>query len=381
MGFLKKIIPLIVLIAFLEACSITIIKVKTKIDPEAFSMFGSTPQRNFFVPESVSDSLKLKWETSTSGGFANTSVTINDSLVFIGDLSGKVYAFNFYNGKEIGYLKDKGAVYTAPIISKFLIIYAVAIPDDNESILYFYDFSEGTVFRDIKVPGRIINEIVSTNDGYAAATEDGQILKYNSYGLPGWKIKIDSHIHVSPAFENGMIILGDDDGEIICVDNKEGKIIYKNKIGGHFLGGVSIKNGTAFLGNDNGTIYAVELKTGKISWQFNTGARVAMTPAFDDENVYAGNLNGDFFALGLKSGKVKWKFHSEGLFNVTPLITNNFLFIPDLNGELHIISKVDGKTEKTLQLDGRAKLTPVLYKNILFIGFDRGVLQAYEFEK
>ncbi len=372
-------IPFIIIIVLLEACSITIIKVNTKIDPNAFSMYGGTSQRNFFVPQTVGDSLKLKWESSTSGGFANTSVTISDTLVFIGDLSGKVYAFNFYNGKEIGYLKDKGAVYGAPIISKFLIVYAVAVPDDNESILYFYNFSDGTIFRDIKVPGRIINEIVRTNDGYVAATEDGKIFKYNSYGLPGWKTKIDSHIHGSPAYENGLIVLGDDDGEIICLSNQDGKIIYKNKIGGFFPGGASIKNGTAFLGNDNGNIYAIELKTGKIIWQFDTGARILMTPAFDDQNIYAGNLEGDLFALDLKSGNVKWKFHSEGLFNVTPLITNNFLFVPDLNGELHIISKENGKADKTLKLDGRAKLTPVLYKNILFIGFDRGILQAYEF--
>lgn len=380
MGFLKKLFPLLIIILLLEACSITIIKVKTKIDPNAFSMYGGTAQRNFFVPQTVGNSLKLKWETSTSGGFANTSVTISDTLVFIGDLSGKVYAFNFFNGKEIGYLKDKGAVHGAPIISKFIIIYAVAVPDDNESILYFYNFSDGTVFREIKVPGRIINEMVSTKDGYVAATEDGKILKYNSYGLPGWKIKIDSHIHGSPAYENGLIIFGDDNGEIICLDNKDGKIVYKNKIGGLFLGGASIKNGIAFLGNDNGSIYAIELKTGKIVWQFNTGARILMTPAFDDLNIYTGNLYGDLFALDIKSGKLKWKFHSEGLFNVTPLITNNFLFVPDLNGELHIISKNNGKVDKTLQLDGRAKLTPVLYKNILFIGYDRGVIQAYEFE-
>lgn len=364
----------------LQACSISLIQIPANITGKKYPMFGNNSERDFFVPVTVSDSLNLLWENSTSGSFENSSVTISDSIVFVGDLSGRVYAFNFHNGKEIGKLKDKGAVYTTPVVFNFWIIYAVSLMDEDESKLYFYNYTEGRVFREINITGRILTEIAETGDGFVVTTERGEVQKYDPYGLLLWKTQINSTTHSSPAVGDGKIIVGDDSGNITAIDNESGKIIYREKIGGLFLSGGSIRKGNIYFGNNNGNVYSINIKSGKVNWAFNTGARILMTPATDNSNLYIGNLNGDLFCLSQAEGIFVWQFHSDGVFNATPLVTNNYLFVPDLNRMMHIVNRDNGNLQKTIQLDGRARLTPVLFNNMLLIGFDRGTIQAYEFK-
>jgi len=380
MGFLKKIfIPFILFLLLLQqGCSLTIISIPVDQSAGKYAMYGKNAQRNFFTPKTVSDSLVSLWKNDGNGAFANTSVTICDSVVFVADLSGRVYAYNIYNGKELGQVKNKGAVYGAPIIKDSWLVYAVASFDDNESTLYLYHFTTGKIFREEIIPGRVLTELVKTEDGFVFATEDGRVQKVGEYGLPKWDVNLDSYIHSSPVYKDGIVLIGNDKGEITAINSEDGKIIYKKSIGSLFLGGGTIKGSLAYYGNYDGYIYAFDYKTGEVSWKFNSGAKILMTPASDNNSIYVGNLNGDFYCLDKNTGLEKWKYKSAGLFNVSPLITNNLIFIPDMDRKIHLVHRTTGKLDKLIPLEGRAKLTPVLYKNVLFIGYDRGVVQAYE---
>lgn len=376
----KILIAIIITVLGLQGCSISIISIPGNRSGATYPMFGGSAERNFYVPRSVSDSLELKWENGGSGGFANTSVTISDSIVFVPDLSGRIYAYNIHNGKELGKIKNKGAVYGAPIVKNFWIIFAVASLDDDETEVFFYDFTTGKIFRDEIVPGRVQTEIAETGDGFVLATEAGRIQKLGEYGLPGWHIDLGAFIHSSPACKDNLIVIGNDLGEVTGIDQEDGKIIYRNKIGGPFRGGGSISGDTFFIGSLDGYIYALDLKTGAIRWKYNTGARIVMTPVAGGNFVYVGNLAGDLLCLDKNTGEKKWVYHSPGLFDVSPLVTDNLIFIPDLGRILHIINTRTGTLDKIMQLGGRGKLNPVLFNNLLIIGFDRGVLQAYEFK-
>jgi hypothetical protein len=123
MGSLKiKILSLILLLS-LFGCGRSIIKVVTQLDDEPYQMFGKTPSREFFIPVEVTDSLNLLWENDIYGTFPNSSVSVYDELVFVNDLSGRIFCFNINDGKEIGKIKYDGAVYSTPIPFKTTIVY------------------------------------------------------------------------------------------------------------------------------------------------------------------------------------------------------------------------------------------------------------------
>ncbi len=391
MGFLKTknylynkfiyAILLLIILIIIAGCATSKIKYDVKKDKKPYVMYGEVPSRNFYVPITFSDSLIKKWEADINGSFPNSSVSIYSNLVFVNDLSGRVYCFNIDNGKKVGQLKLGKGVYTTPVIDKFIVIAVSAERKDNESTLQYYDYNQAELEKDVTVKGRVISELIKVDDGIIFNTDKGIVYKYNLNGYEDWKCETNEFTHSSPAMKNNIIVFGNDKGEIIGIDAQKGKIKYRVKIGKPFFASPTIIEKTILIGNDDGNLYSLDLSTGKIIWSFETGGRIIMTPACDGKNIYIGNLKGDYFSIDINSHQLNWRIKYDGAFNTTPLVSENIILQPGIDKNLLFINKGNGEIIKTIELDGRVKLTPVYFKNTLFIGYDNGILEAYEFQK
>ena len=91
-------IVLVSIILFVSGCTKSIILEKVKSSQPGIFMYGSIPERNFYYPVDVSDTLSLKWITNSSGSFSNTSITIYDNYRLVPDLPGRVYCFDIVTG-------------------------------------------------------------------------------------------------------------------------------------------------------------------------------------------------------------------------------------------------------------------------------------------
>jgi outer membrane protein assembly factor BamB len=381
MGFLRlyKIISIVSLLLF-AGCSSSLIKTSVRKDDKPYPGFGRTPAREFYISRNISDSLLLKWQNDTHGSFDNSSVAIYDSLVFINDLSGRIYCFHIGNGDQIGQLKNDGAVFTTPYVYRHILIYTAADDKENITHLRYYDFSEGDMKYDIEVDGRCTTEIIGTPQGVIFNTENGIVYKYDMGGNEVWQTKTNSVVHSSPSMADDIIVFGNDSGEVLGIDGRKGKILYRKKIGESFFGASAILGNKAYIGNDNGSLYSINLHNGDIVWKYKTGARIIMTPSVTVSKIYFGNLSGDLFCLNKDDGSLIWETSTGGILNATPYAAENLLVVPDLNKKFYFVNVNNGNIEKTYAVDGRNKLSPVIFRNLLFIGFDRGELQVYEFK-
>ena len=377
---MKLKISLLILTITISGCFPSSINLDVKKASSTNSMFGENESRNFYMPISISDSLKLLWENSINGSFPNSSVTTYGNYIFINDLSGRVYCFNADSGKSEGKLKySDGAVYTTPVIRNGIVIFAVAHSDENTSDLYYYDFREGKTSFDKEIKGRVLTELIRTDDGIIFNTEDGKVYSYDFNGYKQWEYETGSMVHSSPAIGNNTVVFGNDDGEIIGNNSKLGSLVYKEKIGKPFYGGAAVNGNTVYIGNDDGFIYALNISNGKVIWRYNTGSRIIMVPAVNKNDLFVGNLVGEFFSLKKETGELNWKIETKGLLNASPLVTDNIILVPDLNKSIHFLDVKSGEILKTMNLEGRCKLSPVIYKDKLYIGYDDGILRAYEF--
>ena len=374
-----KFLYMILIFSMFYGCSGSLIRLKTEPDLETYPMFGKTPEKDFSYSLNIIDTLTKKWENDVNGGFTNTSVTAYGGFIFVGDLSGRIFCFNDTTGKVAGKLKNKGAIFSAPVIDKTNLIYAVVADNSNESSLISYDFIKGKENYDKEIKGRVLNQIIKTIDAVVFSTEDGRVYKYSLDGEEKWKYESNAFIHSSPAMSNGIIIFGNDKGEILAINSDNGKLIYRKQIGLPFFSGAAIREGIAYIGNDDGKLYALELKSGKIVWQFDSNARITMVPALLNDKIFVGNLNGDLYAINKTNGNQIWKINTSGILDATPLITNNFLIVPDLNDKFYLVDIKTGNTIKTYNFDGRVKLSPVIADSTLFIGYENGNICAYKF--
>jgi len=71
---MKRITPYIFLI-FLFGCAKSIILKKTLIGNNAVAMYGTVPERNFYINKNLSDSLKFIGELKTKGSYSNENIS------------------------------------------------------------------------------------------------------------------------------------------------------------------------------------------------------------------------------------------------------------------------------------------------------------------
>lgn len=230
MGLLKLLISTTILLFLLiTGCSSSIKQINVHKDLNPYSGYGRNPSREFFVNQNISDSLSLLWQNDINGGFDNSSVAIYDSLVFINDLSGRIYCFKIKNGKQVGLLKNDGAVFTTPYVYKYQVIYTAADDKENVTHLRYYDFTKGKMKYDIEAEGRCVTEIIGTPEGIIFNTENGIVYNYDINGMEVWKTRTESVVHSSPSMKDSIIVFGNDNGEILGIDCEKGKVLYREK--------------------------------------------------------------------------------------------------------------------------------------------------------
>ena len=219
---MHKIFLLIVLL-LISGCARSVIKYATKLDENPYQMYGKIPSREFYLPSSISDSLVLKWESEANGSFPNSSVSVYEDLVFINDLSGRIFCFNIESGKKIGSLKySSGSVYSTPIPYRSKIIFPVALEKDNLTELIIYDYAQGKEMEDIELPGRVLTQMIALNDDVLFTSEVGIAYKFNSSGKKIWETHTRVPTRSSPCLANNLFIFGNDKGEIIALDSSNG---------------------------------------------------------------------------------------------------------------------------------------------------------------
>lgn len=380
MGFLKKIF-FIISAFILAGCAKSLIQISSNNLETIHPLFGKNSQRNFYYDVYSSDSLKLIWTADTFGSFNNSSVVANDSMVFIADLAGRVHVFNIENGKQRGVLKTKGAIFSTPLLYKFRIYYPLIKDGKKLTEFIVYDYFAGKDLYIVEIEDLITNQMLSDDEAIYLFAEDGTIYKYNYEAKLLWSVETNQSIHFVPAMKNKKLFFGNDVGEFLVVDSKNGKILYREKIASSFFSGATIENNFCYLGDDEGNFYAIDIDTFKIKFKVKTDGRILMNPAIDDKHVYFGSMRRMFYCIDKNDGRIIWSKKMKGYFNSTPIITKNHLFIPNLFKSLMIVDKNSGVVLNEIEFDNRVKLSPVILNNKIIIGYDEGIIAAYEFIK
>ncbi len=379
MGFLKKFFYIIILL-IVSACSASLIKLNVKLPENLHPVFGTTSHRSFYYPVTLSDSLKFLWRANTYGGFNNSSVVVYDSIIFVGELSGRVYSFNMNTGKQLGVIKTKGAVYSSPLLTNFRVYFPLVKKEKKLTEFIVYDFYSGKEVYIIEIEDRIVNQLMYDEDAVYLTAEDGTIYKYSFEMKLIWRTETNRNISCVPALLGNEIIIGNEAGEIIKIDKTSGKILLRKKISSNISSGITFEKEAIYFGDDEGFLFSLNPKNLELIFKTKTSSKILMNPSTDLDNIYVGNLRGDFYCIEKLSGKILWSKNFKGSFNSTPVISSNKLIVPDSFKAYWILEKTTGEVVKKIELEGRAKLSPVLIDKKLFIGYDDGVLEAYEFQ-
>jgi outer membrane protein assembly factor BamB len=153
------------------------------------------------------------------------------------------------------------------------------------------------------------------------------------------------------------------DRGLICLDGKDGAVIWKTAlklnpwsgptVAGNtiIVGGSSIRFDPQQLANGKGDLTGVGFD-GKVLWQLEVKGGVVSPPAVKDNVVVYTATDGRVRACELTSNPPlqRWNYDAKAPFFAGPAIAGDTVYVADLKGVVHALSLADGKKLWTLDL-------------------------------
>ncbi len=343
-----------------------------------YYMFGKNPSRDFYEKTSIDENLQPIFTVVTNAAQSNSSIVIYKDILFVTDLSGRIYGFDRVTGKSYGYEKHLGSIPVAPVISGLRMFLVVNNINEKYSTLKYYDLVGGKILSESKIAGSVQNELLKLNEGIIVLSDNGELIKYNLIGTMEWSVSTKVNSKSSPSSDAKVILVVNENGELISISAADGKINYRKKLSDGIEGDICIDGANAYFGDNNGNLFSVTVAEGIINWRFNTKNKILVSPVYDESKIFVGNLAGDIFCVNKADGKLIWETKSDGVINTTPLLLINYLIQPDLNKKILFIDTQTGEIKKKYEFEKRVKLSPVLYDGILYLGSDKGIINAYK---
>ena len=169
---------------------------------------------------------KPRWRYKTVEGIGESSPAVSTALglVFVGDLSGTFHAVRIADGQAAWTFKTKGEIKSSPVLFA------------DKVIIGWYD---GSLY------------------GLDAKA-----------GTKAWEVHTENYVHGTPAVVNGIAYLAGCDEVFRAVRVSDGKGLGTLPVGAYTGASVAVANGRAYFGTFDNEVLAVDLKTEKVVWRY-----------------------------------------------------------------------------------------------------------------
>ncbi len=222
-------------------------------------------------------------------------------------------------------------------------------------------------------------------DDWATFRNGGQQLGVATSQLPEklerlWVVSAgekDAMIKSTAAIAGGRVYAASLNGEVFCVDLKDGKRIwtYKSRddvpansfIPG-FKAGLAVTGDAVYVGDEEGMFHAINRTDGTRRWTFETTAEITSSANFYEDKVVFGSHDNNLYCLRAADGQKAWQFATQGYVNGSPAIIGDRTFVAGCDEHLRVINLKTGEQESDVPLEIQLIPSPAVLDNMLYVG-------------
>ncbi len=189
-----------------------------------------------------------------------------------------------------------------------------------------------------------------------------------------WRFSSDANIISTPAVDGDNVMVGNQNGKMVCLSLKKGKQKWSYQTGGSIFSSPAISEGLVVFGSGDGTIYCLEVKSGALKWKTETAAAVLGAPLINGDAVFIGSSDHSFRKLDLQTGNERWKFSGlEGPVVSTPLPYEGKIIFGAWDRNLYAVDEKTGllvwkwNNGSSIRNFSPAACTPVAHDGVVYV--------------
>ncbi len=274
-----------------------------------------------------------------------SSPALHGELVYFGAYDGTVYALEAKTGKKIWSYADADWVGSSPDIAPDLgLIYigleyglwrkhgGIAALDLRSGHLTWHashpSLTHGSPLY-IKEEGLVV---IGSNDGvlYAYDAKSGELQ---------WKFASRGDIKTRAAYDakRRAVVFASMDGRLYALGAQGGMPLHARETGSGIYSIPLVHNDTLFIASLDKCLYAIDCTNWKDLWTYETGGRVFASPVFWNNSLWLGSNDGKLHEIDPRSGKLKRFFQTTERIVNAIAVKSDLLFVPTNAGEIYCL--------------------------------------------
>lgn len=279
-----------------------------------------------------------------------SSPAVRDGKVYFGDDGGVFHAVDVESGKETWKFdtrsEDGGG---QEIISSASFSGDKLLFGAYDACLYCLNVKDGTLAWKHQTQGPVHSSpaVAEKKTFIAGCDEHLRVIDIET-GKEVSSLEMGGYSAASPAVLGERLIVGTFNAEVLCVDWKASKVLWRYEyperkfpfyssaaIGSVKTGPGGVLEAVAVLGGRDKVVHAIRVADGKPLWTFPTKARVDASPVIVGARVFAGGLDGVLYILDLATGKEVWRFAAGTGLAASPAVGEGRLVVSSDDGQVY----------------------------------------------
>jgi outer membrane protein assembly factor BamB len=184
------------------------------------------------------------------------------------------------------------------------------------------------------------------------------INKINGHQI--WQVNTHIPITAGIGSGDGIVVIGSSHGEVIALQETDGKLRWRAAISGEMLTSPVVQQGIVIIKTANGHVLALSADNGKKRWLYKQMEpslilRAASMPLVRDNHVIVGFANGSLAKLSLRDGQLVWlrtitiptgAFAIQRMIDIdaNPIVFQHYIYVATYQGKLASLDWTIGKT-------------------------------------
>jgi len=271
------------------------------------------------------------WSFGSTGNTLINTPAVGNGVVYLVDIGGTAWALDAKTAAVLWRQPYGSTVGASPTLDNGKLYYG-SEADDGRDFNRALDIQTGlSVWATSS--GTVESTAAVFNNGVFAGAIGGITAMNANTGNVVWSMFFSGGPQVGSAtvFANGVVYLGDGNGNVNALSAKTGATLWKFATGGSVLGGVAVAKGVVYVGSQDKNVYALNATTGAKLWSFGAAAPLFYSPAVANGVVYIESTD-TTYALDAKTGANLWSYPVGGN---TPIVANGFLYAEDGIGNIY----------------------------------------------